>query len=168
MHPYHIFGVPALPRLFSTYYLIFSRLRPASLAQFDLASLQWLVMNVMIRHAALFLALLAPAHGGECDWIEPGSNATDDGDDSWNTNQAHSSPSSPSVHSDCQIGGMTTCCAHSDCQADQYCFDTGYFSTGVWNAVGSCSHNPPDCCASGDADPIDRDPAQCPAVSACS
>ena len=70
--------------------------------------------------------------------------------------------------SDCQIGGMTTCCAHSDCQADQYCFDTGYFSTGVWNAVGSCSHNPPDCCASGDADPIDRDPAQCPAVSACS
>ena len=70
--------------------------------------------------------------------------------------------------SDCQIGGMTTCCAHSDCQADQYCFDTGYFTTGVWNAVGSCSHNPPDCCASGDADPIDRDPAQCPAVSACS
>ena len=70
--------------------------------------------------------------------------------------------------SDCQIGGMTTCCAHSDCQADQYCFDTGYFSTAVWNAVGECSHNPPDCCASGDADPIDRDPAQCPAVSACS
>ena len=103
----------------------------------------------MIRHAALFLALVAPAHGDKCDWIEPPP------------------PSPPKPPSQCSIGGMTTCCAHSDCQAYQYCYDTGYFSTGVWDDVGVCSDMSPNCCASGDADPIDRDPSQCPAVSGC-
>ena len=104
----------------------------------------------MIRHAALFLALVAPAHGDKCDWTEAPP------------------PSPPKPPSQCSIGGMTHCCAHSDCGPNQYCFDTGKFSIGSWNDVGQCSVNPPDCCASGDADPIDRDPSQCPAASGCS
>jgi hypothetical protein len=113
---------------------------------------------MLMRHAALFLALVAPAHGDKCAWIEPPP------------------PSPPKPSSQCSIGGMTQCCAHSDCAAqNQYCFDTGYFQTppslrtdASWNGIGQCSNNPPDCCASGDADPIDRDPSQCPAVSGCS
>ena len=108
----------------------------------------------MIRHAALFLALVAPAHGDKCDWIE-------------------APPPSPpkAISAQCSIYFATyvaQCCTHSDCGPNQYCFDEGYLSTGVWNDVGKCSTNPSDCCASGDADPIDRDPSQCPAASGCS
>jgi len=107
----------------------------------------------MIRHAALFLALVAPAHGDKCDWTE-------------------APPPSPpkAISAQCSIYFATyvaQCCTHSDCGPNQYCFDEGYLSTGVWNDVGKCSTNPSDCCASGDADPIDRDPSQCPAVSGC-
>ena len=47
-------------------------------------------MNVMkIRHAPLFLALLAPAHGDECDWID--NTTQEDSSPSANTNQEDSS-----------------------------------------------------------------------------
>ena len=107
----------------------------------------------MIRHAALFLALVAPARGDKCDWIET----------------PPPSPPKVIISAQCSIYFATytaQCCAHSDCQAHQYCFDEGYFSTGVWNDVGKCSDIASDCCASGDADPIDRDPSRCPARQA--
>ena len=108
----------------------------------------------MVRQAALFLALVAPAHGDKCDWIEAPP------------------PSPPKVISSQCSNNFATyvaqCCAHSDCGPNQYCFDEGYFSTGVWNDVGKCSVDVGNCCASGDADPIDRHPSQCPAASGCS
>jgi hypothetical protein len=91
-------------------------------------------------HAVLLavVALVAPAYGGSCAWT-----------------------------TGCVIGGSSSCCAHSDCLANQYCFDTGYFLTREWNNVGSCSSIPTDCCANADADPIDRNTANCPAASGC-
>ena len=64
-------------------------------------------------------------------------------------------------------GAQTGCSAHADCGSDEYCYDTGYFTTGKWNGVGSCSGYPPHCCGGADGDPIDRDVANCPAASSC-
>ena len=61
----------------------------------------------------------------------------------------------------------TTCKAHSDCSANQYCFDKDYFDTGVWNGNGYCSDVPSDCCAIADADPIDKNTCNCPPASKC-
>jgi len=66
-----------------------------------------------------------------------------------------------------QTSSRSTCSAHTDCGSDEYCFDSGYVSTGEWNGVGYCSGFPAHCCADADGDPIDRDVANCPAASRC-
>lgn len=65
------------------------------------------------------------------------------------------------------IPSVAACTAHTDCGSNAYCYDVGFFTTGVWNSVGSCSYNPAHCCASGDGDPIDRDVTACPSASNC-
>lgn len=59
------------------------------------------------------------------------------------------------------------CSSHADCGDNQYCYDYGKYSVGAWTGEGRCSTHPKDCCANADADPIDRNPANCPASSSC-
>jgi hypothetical protein len=61
------------------------------------------------------------------------------------------------------------CCKHDDCGEGSYCHDTEFYRDGKWSGVGSCSAEDTLalCCANKDADPIDRDTANCPAASKC-
>lgn len=64
-------------------------------------------------------------------------------------------------------GSTTGCTAHRHCASTEYCYDTGFFITGVWNGEGQCSMWTYACCGNADADPIDRDVANCPASAGC-
>ncbi len=70
--------------------------------------------------------------------------------------------------------GITTCTysgdcsAHTDCASGEYCYDQGFFNTGIWNGVGVCSAFPSSCCSGADADSIDQNTCACPAASECS
>ena len=59
------------------------------------------------------------------------------------------------------------CSEHADCGSDEYCYDTGYYMTGTWSGVGSCSGFPTHCCGGAEGNPIDRDIGNCPAASQC-
>ena len=59
------------------------------------------------------------------------------------------------------------CSEHADCGSDEYCYDVGYYMTGTWSGVGSCSGFPTHCCGDARGDPIDRDIGNCPAASRC-
>merc|ERR1719357_201781 len=57
---------------------------------------------------------------------------------------------------------------HADCKTGQeYCFDWGKYTEGVWSGFGQCSSELQDCCWNEDADPIDKDPSNCPKESKC-
>ena len=59
------------------------------------------------------------------------------------------------------------CTAHANCDWHEYCSDSEYANTGEWSGEGYCSRFPSQCCAGGLANPIDRDVANCPAMSWC-
>jgi len=99
-----------------------------------------------VMRVVLFAVLAAPAWA--CAWIGSGS-------------------AGQSGYA-CAVGvDGASCCSHSDCAATQYCFDYGFFSTGTWSNIGQCSNVPAHCCYGQDQDPIDRNPANCPAASNC-
>ena len=66
----------------------------------------------------------------------------------------------------CTYGG--DCSAHTDCASGEYCYDQGFYNTGIWNGVGVCSAFPSNCCSGADADSIDKNTCACPAAAGCS
>jgi len=71
---------------------------------------------------------------------------------------------------DSDSSGNDECTTHQECidTGGAYCFDSGFFETGIWNGEGLCSGTAAHCCADEDGDPITQDPVNgCPAASYC-